>query len=158
MAAEPISEKIKNPKFISTSTSTCFTYELTEFRTGPRSEKLGSKGEPLPMGYCETFGRRAVAEAGYLMCAIASLIEFLIRVLIGIFAAPFAWRMDDDNEFRAKAIQLCLYGSIYTLENYFIAMAALVQNVTDVNMSYDQIIPCIQQNNKWLVLQGLLES
>jgi hypothetical protein len=110
---------------------------VVALRNGPE----GAKMTDLERGVRLVFG-----ELSFAALAVASLIETLVR---GIFLIPGlilgSINPHDLEEYTPQIVQAIVFGPIACATNAIVCLAALVENIRQNKLVYDEIYPCAME-------------
>lgn len=113
------------------SFTTWATVNLTDFRNG----------EPVPKGQVDEGKccRKITAELGYVVLLLVSVIEFVVRAILSLIAAPLLFIMGClDCSGMGLVASVSLWGTIVTGENVVKLAALLFKNLSEDYINYDR--------------------
>ena len=117
------------------------TLPLTVSVVALRNGVEGAKMTDLEKGVRLVFG-----ELCFAALAVASLIETLVR---GIFLIPGlilgSINPTELEEYTPQIVQATVYGPIACATNAIVCLAALVENIRQTKLAYDEIYPCAME-------------
>src|ERR1700722_2554353 len=97
--------------------------------------------------FCQTLCHRFVGELCLAGLAIISLIEAVVRTIFAIPAALIYCCITDSR----KLMFWTAYGALFSTENFFNCLVALVANICQQKLVYDELIPCFVSLNEALL-------
>jgi hypothetical protein len=119
------------------SITSYLTAQVINFRNGNRDEE---------MILAETIGRRVVGELCFAGLLVASIIESALRAIISAVALLICCQ-----ELTGVIWVYGVLGAAWSIENSLNCLIALVKNVYEKNMTYDEVCPPLVDLNKDLL-------
>ncbi len=140
------------------SFSTGALENLIDFRNakvaqfGPPKDKPNAKFEDyvadpdfVPQGQGELFARRAVAEIGFLLIGLATVVECAARIALGLIAALPCFVIGcimKNNDIVFWGIVMVCVSTIGLLDTPLRSLVALVKNVCEESFDYNDLALC----------------
>ncbi len=129
------------------------TYVPVSLDEGAGKHKEAGKGEPVPQGCCDLFTRRALAEVGFALLAVAGVVESVVRVILALITLiPCALislcglecGKDDKGDQVAFLVPIALFleGVIGIVDLPLRGLVALVKNVSAKEFKFNDLTLC----------------
>jgi hypothetical protein len=129
--------------FILISCSAFLTAQITNFRN-----------ENEEQSFILLMQQRIIGELSYVALVAASITEGVARSILVIFLIPFLLSIPYESDCFEFLGEISLVGAIFSFENAVISAIALIQNIYQRVLNFDEIEPTIKTINTEIFTQG----